>query len=187
MCWEVVSCWIESHPGLASWVQAVGSITAVGIAMIAPIWHQKSQETRLMMGRARALRDLLVILDDCVSILLGALFARSTAIKGLRERFENYPMLGEAEKLRSVADALVKFDAGLVPSELTKHIVRCRALAMYCVRVESEYVSCKSSGATNINPQAVERFFVDEKVVAYLNLSPGSIKEAIDAIDNIKP
>jgi hypothetical protein len=34
MSWEVVSCWIESHPGLASWVQAVGSI----LAILAAIW-----------------------------------------------------------------------------------------------------------------------------------------------------
>lgn len=34
MSWEVVSCWIESHPGLASWVQAFGSIAAI----LAAIW-----------------------------------------------------------------------------------------------------------------------------------------------------
>lgn len=33
MSWEVVSCWIESHPGLASWVQAVGSIFAIIVAV----------------------------------------------------------------------------------------------------------------------------------------------------------
>jgi len=39
MSWEVVSCWIEGHPGLASWVQAFGSISALGIA----IWIASSQ------------------------------------------------------------------------------------------------------------------------------------------------
>ena len=29
MSWESVSFWIEHHPGLASWVQAVGSIVAI--------------------------------------------------------------------------------------------------------------------------------------------------------------
>lgn len=29
MSWEYISCWIEHHPGLASWVQAVGSICAI--------------------------------------------------------------------------------------------------------------------------------------------------------------
>lgn len=33
MSWEVVSCWIESHPGLASWVQAVGSVVAIFVAI----------------------------------------------------------------------------------------------------------------------------------------------------------
>lgn len=39
MSWEVVSCWIEGHPGLASWLQAFGSIAALGIA----IWVASSQ------------------------------------------------------------------------------------------------------------------------------------------------
>ncbi|MEF0144351.1 MULTISPECIES: hypothetical protein [Pseudomonas] len=29
MSWECISYWIEHHPGLASWVQAVGSICAI--------------------------------------------------------------------------------------------------------------------------------------------------------------
>lgn len=29
MSWEVISCWIESHPGLASWVQAIGAIASI--------------------------------------------------------------------------------------------------------------------------------------------------------------
>jgi hypothetical protein len=34
MSWDCVSYWIEHHPGLASWVQAVGSIAAI----LAAIW-----------------------------------------------------------------------------------------------------------------------------------------------------
>ncbi|QBX41398.1 hypothetical protein E4T63_12695 [Pseudomonas fluorescens] len=34
MSWDSVSYWIEHHPGLASWVQAVGSIAAI----MAAIW-----------------------------------------------------------------------------------------------------------------------------------------------------
>lgn len=33
MNWESVSFWIEGHPGLASWVQAIGSIVAILIAV----------------------------------------------------------------------------------------------------------------------------------------------------------
>lgn len=34
MSWECVSYWIEHHPGLASWVQAIGSIAAI----LAAVW-----------------------------------------------------------------------------------------------------------------------------------------------------
>ena len=43
MSWEVISSWIEGHPGLASWVQAVGSIAAI----LAAIWIA-SRDSRLM-------------------------------------------------------------------------------------------------------------------------------------------
>lgn len=33
MNWESISYWIEHHPGLASWVQAVGSILAILVAV----------------------------------------------------------------------------------------------------------------------------------------------------------
>lgn len=33
MSWEVVFDWIEHHPGLSSWVQAVGSILAILVAV----------------------------------------------------------------------------------------------------------------------------------------------------------
>lgn len=46
MSWEVVSCWIESHPGLASWVQAVGSIAAIMAAWAIPYFHEQSKEKR---------------------------------------------------------------------------------------------------------------------------------------------
>lgn len=36
MSWEVISCWIEGHPGLASWVQAVGSVIALLFAVLLP-------------------------------------------------------------------------------------------------------------------------------------------------------
>lgn len=33
MSWEGISYWIEHHPGLASWVQAIGSIAAILVAI----------------------------------------------------------------------------------------------------------------------------------------------------------
>jgi uncharacterized membrane protein len=42
MNWECVSYWIEHHPGLASWVQAVGSIGAILVA----VWIMSKQHSR---------------------------------------------------------------------------------------------------------------------------------------------
>ena len=43
MSWECVSYWIEHHPGLASWMQAVGAIAAIGIAIWIP-YRQRAKE-----------------------------------------------------------------------------------------------------------------------------------------------
>lgn len=51
MSWEIVSCWIESHPGLASWVQAFGSIAAILAAMW--IAGRDSRARRLSEDEAR--------------------------------------------------------------------------------------------------------------------------------------
>jgi hypothetical protein len=46
MSWELISCWIEAHPGLASWVQAIGSIAALGLAVWIPA-NQRRHEYEL--------------------------------------------------------------------------------------------------------------------------------------------
>jgi hypothetical protein len=44
--------WIECHPGLAAWVQAIGTITAVLIAVFLPLWL----EHRAHRERSRVIR-----------------------------------------------------------------------------------------------------------------------------------
>ncbi len=67
MSWECVSYWIEHHPGLASWVQAIGSILAIVAAGLFPFAHERSRERRLrrntllsLLYLSRSLRDLQV-------------------------------------------------------------------------------------------------------------------------------
>ncbi|NVZ45097.1 hypothetical protein HX780_06575 [Pseudomonas tolaasii] len=64
MSWEVVSCWIESHPGLASWVQAIGSIAAILIAVT--IAHRDSVLRRREKSESRnaALVRAFTVVDD---------------------------------------------------------------------------------------------------------------------------
>ncbi|WP_277758002.1 hypothetical protein [Pseudomonas sp. A34-9] len=60
MSWECVSYWIEHHPGLASWVQAIGSIGAIIAAGYFPIAHEKAREKR---DRRNVLRSLSYLAD----------------------------------------------------------------------------------------------------------------------------
>lgn len=64
MSWEVVSCWIESHPGLASWVQAIGSILAIGAAGLFPFVHEQAKEKRQRRNTRKSLLHLSVSLRD---------------------------------------------------------------------------------------------------------------------------
>jgi hypothetical protein len=64
MSWEVVSCWIESHPGLASWVQAIGSIFAIAAAGWFPFAHERAKEKRLRKNTLNSLLYLSVSLRD---------------------------------------------------------------------------------------------------------------------------
>lgn len=53
MSWECVLYWIEHHPGLASWVQAVGSIGAI----IAAIWISGGERRHRVKIEKAARRD----------------------------------------------------------------------------------------------------------------------------------
>lgn len=73
MNWEVVSCWIESHPGLASWVQAIGSILAIGAAGLFPFFHERAKENRLRRNTLKSLLHLSVSLRDLQLRIKGSL------------------------------------------------------------------------------------------------------------------
>lgn len=44
MSWENISFWIEHHPGLASWVQAIGSLLALAVAI--GVARQQGRQSR---------------------------------------------------------------------------------------------------------------------------------------------
>lgn len=67
--------WIEAHPGLASWVQAVGAIAALGIA----IWLPNSQRISDRAEAQRKERALLrVFLVDCEYVITITQFDSAT-------------------------------------------------------------------------------------------------------------
>ncbi|WP_404483480.1 hypothetical protein ABWL43_18405 [Pseudomonas sp. HT11] len=103
MSWEVVSCWIESHPGLASWVQAFGSIAALGIA----IWVASSQRRAQM----RADRDKSKLMLSLVKTL--AARSRRAVEFSSKERIN---LLASLNLIRGLSHSLDKIDLLLLPS-----------------------------------------------------------------------
>ncbi|WLH10799.1 hypothetical protein PSH58_18150 [Pseudomonas hefeiensis] len=61
MSWESVSFWIEHHPGLASWVQAFGSIAAI----LAAIWIA-SRDSRMRRNAEAEIRENAVVRAEAV-------------------------------------------------------------------------------------------------------------------------
>lgn len=62
MSWEYVSCWIEHHPGLASWVQAVGSIAAI----LAAIWIASHDSRTARNEKVESQRNAIVRAEAAV-------------------------------------------------------------------------------------------------------------------------
>lgn len=83
MSWEVVFRWIESHPGLASWVQAFGAIAAILVA----IWLS-GRESRYRLhverqARKNATARAILIAENCRVRVIQAL---DTWSKGLQTK-----------------------------------------------------------------------------------------------------
>ena len=56
--------WIECHPGLASWLQAFGSIVAIIIAIWVPYWQKKQAQAQSKLAEREQVRHLLRNLRD---------------------------------------------------------------------------------------------------------------------------
>lgn len=89
--------WIEAHPGFASWVQAVGAIAALCIAIWIPNSHRKSDRMEAQK-KGRAL--LCVFLADCeyvITITQGASATSEVRNKLLRELITRVRVIVETD------------------------------------------------------------------------------------------
>ncbi|WP_431093124.1 hypothetical protein [Pseudomonas brassicacearum] len=66
MSWEVFSCWIEGHPGLASWVQAVGSIASIWGAFAISNKQQKAQIKLAKKAAKEKSESLYAVIENAV-------------------------------------------------------------------------------------------------------------------------
>lgn len=94
MSWECVSYWIEHHPGLASWVQAVGSIcailAAIGIANRDSRFRRKA-EREFRLGAVT--RGITAVADARTRVMAGfegvkAMGASRNLVDSIKADFE---------------------------------------------------------------------------------------------------
>ncbi|WET08657.1 hypothetical protein P3S72_19375 [Pseudomonas sp. D3] len=72
--WEGFLCWVELHPGLASWVQAFGAIAAILVAMLIASSQARNQikrekEDASQRSLAQAGRLYLIAKEYCDTLL----------------------------------------------------------------------------------------------------------------------
>lgn len=65
--------WIEHHPGLASWIQAIFSVVAIGAAACFPFVHERAKEKRAKRDTLTSLIYLAAELGGIQQRLLSAL------------------------------------------------------------------------------------------------------------------
>jgi len=58
-----VICWIEDHPGIASWVQAVGSISAIWFAFYVARYQAILSEKKALIARKKRIRAYAVVIE----------------------------------------------------------------------------------------------------------------------------
>lgn len=63
---STILSWIEAHAGLAAWVQAMGSITALGVAIYAPYWQAQVSATS---RKKQFLRSFAALVVECLNVL----------------------------------------------------------------------------------------------------------------------
>ncbi len=84
MSWDCVSYWIEHHPGLASWVQAIGSILAI-VGAVAVSRSQAATQNAIAVGQIQHQIDMskMAAIDravafyavvDCAATLCDAIY-----------------------------------------------------------------------------------------------------------------
>ena len=73
MWFEGALLWVEAHPGLASWLQAVFSVLAICAAAALPIWHERVKEKRQIENTITSLMYLASELTSIHRRLLRAL------------------------------------------------------------------------------------------------------------------
>lgn len=97
MSWEVVFCWIEGHPGLASWIQAIGALVAIGIAIWIPNRQRLSDRKEAQKKEKTLLLVFLVESELVITIMQRDSATADVRIRLFRELLARIRFIIEAE------------------------------------------------------------------------------------------
>jgi hypothetical protein len=115
---EGVFIWIEAHPGLASWLQAIFSVIAICAAAAFPIWHEKAKEKRQI---GITLTSLMYLASELTSIHRRLLRALKSEDDYSDWRFGN-----KAHDLEMVCALAAEIHANMVVGERMAYLFEIR-------------------------------------------------------------
>ena len=121
MGWESVMCWVEAHPGLASWVQAFGSIAAILVAIFLSGRESRYRMRVERQARKDAIERAYLVAENCRSRVIQAL---ETWKNGLQTRGLQGAVMAS---LNQALFPLRAFETGSgADAEICGHIVSVR-------------------------------------------------------------
>lgn len=142
MSWDSMLVWIEHHPGLASWVQAVGSILAIFAAGWFPFAHEQAKERRLRVNTLKSLLHLSVQLRD-----LQVRIMKSLSDEGLSGRWLN----GEGSKELLLTSQLIsEIPASMLVGFEMTYLSDMRFCADFACRMDALLLLSRSTPLSTI-------------------------------------
>jgi hypothetical protein len=111
-------CWIEAHPGMASWVQAAGAIIAIAIAIGVP-WLQRRHELRdAKLDDEVALKELrkrlTVSMRAEIQAILNSADVKSQAIESTFKKIDALKKVGKEIVERTKDPVALYFTDGVI-------------------------------------------------------------------------
>lgn len=98
--------WIEMHPALSGWVQALGALVAIAVAIVVPYLQRRLERRDEGVDQERQAIGLALLIDGELRVLLGQLL-RARDDGNLRRKIVGPPSLiaQNVEKLWMLKDA----------------------------------------------------------------------------------
>jgi hypothetical protein len=169
---EFVSCWIEHHPGLASWVQALGSIGAIIAAGYFPIAHENAREKR---DRRNVLLTLSYLADPLEKIMQQL----SQAL--LETDYQNRWLASDGSRqLNILGTALAEIPASMVVAfEVT--LLTDLKFACECAIEADQYLKVSTPGAIRQIPGNINHYNACRNCVDRIQLVQNTLSGLIKA------